>query len=120
MFIRSNAAPAPILRVVRVCGGVQAKLTVRVIFSSLPHPSARCFNRCHKAPLSSTIRLQLGPECTSQSGENMKTRTILLTLLLGFVGVAVCFAADAFMGTWKLNEAKSKIAAGSPKTTTLV
>src|SRR6267154_765466 len=27
----------------RVCGGVQAKLTVRVIFSSLLHPSARCF-----------------------------------------------------------------------------
>jgi len=50
----------------------------------------------------------------------MKTRTILLTLLLCFVGASVCFAADEFIGTWKLNEAKSKIAAGSLKNTTVV
>ena len=50
----------------------------------------------------------------------MKKRTILLTLLLCFVGAAVCFAADLHMGTWKLNEAKSKIGAGSPKLTTVV
>jgi len=50
----------------------------------------------------------------------MKTRTILLTLLLCFVGAAVCFADDIQMGTWKLNEAKSKIGAGSPKLTTVV
>jgi hypothetical protein len=32
------------------------------------------------------------------------------------VGTGVCLAAeDAFMGTWKLNEAKSKIPAGSGK-----
>ncbi len=50
----------------------------------------------------------------------MKTRTILLTLLVCFVGAAVCFADDPHMGTWKLNEAKSKIAAGAPKITTVV
>ena len=50
----------------------------------------------------------------------MKTRTILFTLLLCFVGAAVCFADDPQLGTWKLNEAKSKIAAGSPKLTTVV
>ncbi len=50
----------------------------------------------------------------------MKTRTSVLTLLLCFAGAAVCFAADGVMGTWKLNEAKSKIAAGSPKNTTVV
>jgi hypothetical protein len=50
----------------------------------------------------------------------MKARTILLTLLLCFVGAAVCFADDPQIGTWKLNEAKSKIAAGSPKLTTVV
>ena len=50
----------------------------------------------------------------------MKTRTIVLTLLLCFVGATVCFAADVFIGTWKLNEAKSKIAAGSLKNTTVV
>jgi hypothetical protein len=50
----------------------------------------------------------------------MKARATILTFALCFVGVAVCFAADAFMGTWKLNEAKSKIGAGSPKNTTVV
>ena len=50
----------------------------------------------------------------------MKARTILLTLLVCFVGAAVCFADDPQIGTWKLNDAKSKIAAGSPKFTTVV
>jgi hypothetical protein len=37
------------------------------------------------------------------------------------LGAAVCFAAaDAFIGTWKLNEAKSKLSAGGPKNTTVV
>ena len=50
----------------------------------------------------------------------MKARVILPTIALCFFGVAVCLAADAFIGTWKLNEAKSKISAGSPKFTTVV
>jgi len=51
----------------------------------------------------------------------MKTRTILLTLAALFVAVAVCFAAEnAHMGTWKLNEAQSKIPAGSAKNMTVV
>jgi hypothetical protein len=51
----------------------------------------------------------------------MKLRTSVLTLALCFVAAAVCFAAsDAQMGTWKLNEAKSKIAAGMPKNSTVV
>ena len=51
----------------------------------------------------------------------MKLRTIVLTLALCFVAAAVCFAAsDAQMGTWKLNEAKSNIAAGMPKNDTVV
>ncbi len=62
----------------------------------------------------------IGPLLHFSMGEDMKTRTILLTLLLCFVGAAVCFAADAQMGTWKLHEAKSKIGAGSPKLTTVV
>ena len=41
----------------------------------------------------------------------MKLRTSILTLALCFVAGAMCFAAsDAQMGTWKLNEAKSKLA----------
>src|SRR5579864_2768654 len=50
----------------------------------------------------------------------MKARAIVLTLVLCFVGVAQCFADDAFTGTWKLNEAKSKIGPGAPKNTTVV
>ena len=37
-----------------------------------------------------------------------------------FVAAAVCFADDAFTGTWKLNEAKSKMAPNAPKNNTVV
>jgi hypothetical protein len=50
----------------------------------------------------------------------MKVRTLLLTLALCFVGVAVSFADNPNMGTWKLNEAKSKIPPGFLKNTTVV
>jgi len=50
----------------------------------------------------------------------MKTRTIVLTLALCFVAAAVCFASDVQAGTWKLNEAKSKLAPGQPKNSTVV
>jgi len=46
----------------------------------------------------------------------MKARATVLTLALCFVGVAVCFAADSFMGTWKLNNAKSKSVRGRRRT----
>jgi hypothetical protein len=52
---------------------------------------------------------------------NMNRRAVALTLVLCLVGVTVCFATDdAFMGTWKLNEAKSKIGPGAPKNNTVV
>lgn len=50
----------------------------------------------------------------------MKTRTVLLTILVCLVAGAWCLADDANMGTWKLNEAKSKLAAGAPKNHTVV
>jgi hypothetical protein len=50
----------------------------------------------------------------------MKARATVLTLALCLVGAAVCFAADGFMGTWKLNEAKSKLSPGIPKNSTVV
>ena len=51
----------------------------------------------------------------------MKIRTIGLTLALCFFAGAACFAADdPQMGTWKLNEAKSKTAPGMEKLTTVV
>lgn len=50
----------------------------------------------------------------------MRARATVLTLALCLLGVAVCVAADAFVGTWKLNEAKSKLSPGVPKNTTVV
>src|SRR5258708_16748134 len=58
--------------------------------------------------------------CARETGGNMKTRTILLTLALCLVGISVAVAEDANMGTWKLNEAKSKFAAGATKNSTVV
>jgi hypothetical protein len=45
----------------------------------------------------------------------MKARTITLIVLLWLVAASICFASSAQMGTWKLNEAKSKAPAGSPR-----
>jgi hypothetical protein len=51
---------------------------------------------------------------------DMKTRTIVVTLALCFAAGTLCFASDPQMGSWKLNEAKSKIAPGTPKNNTVV
>ena len=48
----------------------------------------------------------------------MKLRTIALTLMICLVA-AICLASPQ-MGTWKLNEAKSKIPAGAPKNVTVI
>jgi hypothetical protein len=50
----------------------------------------------------------------------MKTRTVLLTLAFCFSVVVAGFASDLNQGTWKLNEAKSKIPAGASKNTSVV
>lgn len=51
----------------------------------------------------------------------MKRKTILMALGVLLAGAAMCFAADEpNMGTWKLNEAKSKFAAGAAKNQTVV
>ena len=50
----------------------------------------------------------------------MKARTIALSLPFVFVGAVLAFADVSHMGTWKLNEAKSKIPAGAQKNMTVV
>ncbi len=50
----------------------------------------------------------------------MKTRTILASLVCFFAGLALCFAADPNMGTWTLNDSKSKLGAGAAKNHTVV
>jgi hypothetical protein len=51
----------------------------------------------------------------------MKRMICLLTFAVLFAAASACLAADdASMGTWKLNEAKSKFSPGAPKNTTVV
>jgi hypothetical protein len=53
----------------------------------------------------------------------VKTRTILASLVVLLAGAALSFAAmdyTRFMGTWKLDEAKSKFGPGAGKNTTVV
>jgi hypothetical protein len=50
----------------------------------------------------------------------MKTRTIAMTGALWIVAAAMAFGSDPNIGTWKLNEAKSKIPAMAPKNNTVV
>ncbi len=50
----------------------------------------------------------------------MKLKVIVLTLAVFFAGVVVCSADDPQMGTWKLNEAKSKLSAGATKNNTVI
>ena len=51
----------------------------------------------------------------------MKTKTCAVTVIFLLAAAAVCFAStDAQLGIWKLNEAKSKMAAGIPKNHTVV
>jgi hypothetical protein len=49
----------------------------------------------------------------------MKARMLLLTAALCFAGPALSFAQSPHMGTWKLDEAKSKIPAGVVKNSTV-
>lgn len=51
---------------------------------------------------------------------HMKTKTSFLTLALCLAAVTACFADSPQMGTWKLNETKSKLAPGTGKNTTVV
>jgi hypothetical protein len=50
----------------------------------------------------------------------MKTKTLAITLAVWFTAGALCFAADLQMGTWKLNEAKSKFTPETGRNTMVV
>ena len=49
----------------------------------------------------------------------IKTRIAVVAVALSFMAAAACFAANPHMGTWKLNEAKSKLVPGMGKNTTV-
>ena len=50
----------------------------------------------------------------------MKARTTLAALVALVAGLAIAYAADPELGTWKLNEAKSKFPPGATKNHTVV
>ena len=50
----------------------------------------------------------------------MKVRLIVPAVVLLFAGAVVCLADNPQMGTWKLNEAKSKFSKGATKNNTVV
>ena len=50
----------------------------------------------------------------------MRSRMIGVSVVSFLAGSAICLAADVQIGTWKLNEAKSKIPAGAAKNLTVV
>jgi hypothetical protein len=49
----------------------------------------------------------------------MNTRIAAAAVALSFVAGGACFAANPHIGTWKLNEAKSKLVPGMGKNTTV-
>ena len=49
----------------------------------------------------------------------IKTRIAAVAVALSFTAATACFAANPQMGTWKLNEAKSKLVPGMGKNTTV-
>jgi len=62
------------------------------------------------------------PKAYFKIGEEMNRKNFVRigALLLLATGIAYAAGNDVFMGTWKLNEAKSKIAPGLPKNSTVV
>ena len=50
----------------------------------------------------------------------MNYRIAVVTVTLSVMAAAACFGASPHMGTWKLNEGKSKIAPGMGKNHTVI
>ncbi|HVA16836.1 MAG TPA: hypothetical protein VMV59_03880 [Candidatus Dormibacteraeota bacterium] len=49
----------------------------------------------------------------------MKATRVAVTLAFCLLAAGVCFAQNPFIGTWKLNDAKSKFGSGATKNTTV-
>ena len=49
-----------------------------------------------------------------------KTQIAAVAVAVSFAAATSCFGANPHIGTWKLNEAKSKMSAGTGKNTTVV
>ena len=75
-----------------------------------------CLRTCSlpEAPHSTRI-CGIGLTTVFSAKGDMKTGAIALTLLLCFVRAPACLANNSNIGTWKLNESKSKLGPGAPK-----
>jgi hypothetical protein len=70
--------------------------------------------------LGQSVGVQISIDASSHFCRNrrtMKTRIAAVFTALSFAATAACFAASPQMGTWKLNEAKSKLQPGMGKNT---
>jgi hypothetical protein len=66
-------------------------------------------------------RIRAVEESNFAQEPNMRRKSYVLMIAMLLIGGAVCFAADdPQMGTWKLNESKSKLGAGFPHNNTVV
>jgi hypothetical protein len=72
----------------------------------------------HKSGRGTYNAVLANEQSVSHPGGNMNLRKTALTVAVLLIGT-MCFAQNPSMGTWKLNEAKSKLAAGLPKNTTV-
>src|SRR3982751_165131 len=69
----------------------------------------------------SHFRFAIDIQCHFRRNPQMiKTRIAVVAIVMSFAATVASFAGNAQMGTWKLNEAKSKIAPGMGKNTTVV
>ncbi len=48
-----------------------------------------------------------------------KSQIVIAAVAFSFIAATACFAANAHVGTWKLNEAKSKVSTGMGKNSTV-
>lgn len=68
------------------------------------------------------LAVELGLTINTHSGGiagMINTRILTMALALSFGAATACFAANAHVGTWKANAAKSTFAAGMGKTSTV-
>ena len=86
-------------------------------FTESPCCQAALLNLRHWNRLTARLMSQI---LDMKTGDNMKRRSIVLAIAICLVGLSASFAQSPQMGTWKLNEAKSKIPAGMMKNSTVV
>jgi hypothetical protein len=82
--------------------------------SSFSNPDSRWYLRFG----TTAIDIDLWP-VSCRNRRMMKSRIAVMAVALSFAATAGTFAANAHIGTWKVNEAKSKVAPDMGKTNTV-